>query len=112
MKVERTKKGGSMARYLEVLLLFGVIFGAVGCSVPVTLNTVQSFDVKTRRVDQATAFRRITQILVDRGFDIKTSNQDAGIITNEYKKFASQGTNPSFDYYLQIKATFKKVPDG
>jgi uncharacterized lipoprotein len=112
MKVERTKQGRSVTQYLKVLLLFGAVSGVSGCTVPVTLNTVQSYDVKTKRVDQATAFKRIAQILVDRGFDIKTSNQDAGIITTEYKKFASQGTNPPFDYYLQIKATLRKAPDG
>ena len=89
MHVERTKKGGGMAWCLEVLLLFGVVLGAAGCTMPVTLNTVQSFDVKTKRVDQAAAFKKITGILVDKGFDIKTSNQDAGIVTTEYKKFAS-----------------------
>jgi hypothetical protein len=78
----------------------------------VTLNTVQSFDVKSKRVNQADAFKKITGILVDQGFDIKTSNQDAGIVTTEYKKFASHGTSPPFDYYLQIKATMRQAPDG
>jgi hypothetical protein len=63
-------------------------------------------------MNQADAFKKITGILVDKGFDIKTSNQDAGIITTEYKKFASHGTAPPFDYYLQIKATLRQAPDG
>ena len=112
MKVERTKKLGGIARCFAVLLLFGGVLGAGGCALPVTLNTVQSFDVKTKRIDQAIAFKKITGILVDKGFDIKTSNQDAGIVTTEYKKFASHGTSPPFDYYLQIKTTLRQAPDG
>jgi hypothetical protein len=95
-----------------MLLFCGVVFGAAGCTLPVTLNTVQSFDVKSKRINQADAFKKITGILVDKGFDIKTSNQDAGIVTTEYKKFASHGTSPPFDYYLQIKATMRQAPDG
>jgi hypothetical protein len=41
---------------------------------------------------------------VDRGFDVKMTNTDAGIVTTEYKKFASAGTEPPFDYYMQIRA--------
>jgi len=109
MKVERTKKLGGMARYFVVSLFFGWVIG--GC-VPVstTLNTVQSFEVKTNRIERA--FSKITGILVNKGFDIKTSNQDAGIVTTEYKQFASTGTDPPFDYYLQIRTILQEMPNG
>jgi len=96
---------------LRISLLSVVAMLAAGCAA-VTLNTVQSFDVKTNRIDSASAFNKITGILVDRGFDIKTSNKDAGIVTTEYKKFASQGNSPPFDYYLQIKTVMRPAPDG
>lgn len=100
-------------RRYQILLLCGVLMGSLtACSLPVTRNTVQSFDVKTTRMDGAVAFNKVTGILVDRGFDIKTENKDAGVVTTEFKKFASQGDSPPFDYYLQIKMTIRQAPDG
>ena len=94
-------------------LIFLVCAAALGSGcAAVTKNTVQSFDVKTDRIDSGTAFNRVTGILVDRGFDIKTSNKDAGILTTEYKKFASEGDSPPFDYYLQIKTSMRTASDG
>lgn len=110
MKVEKIKGLGGISGV--VLLLFGWVI--VGCvPVSVTLNTVQSFDVKTKRIERV--FAKITGILVDKGFDIKTSNQDAGIITTEYKQFTSFGTirtDTYHDYYLQIRTTLQQMPDG
>jgi uncharacterized lipoprotein len=88
-----------------------VVIAVTGCAA-VTLNKVQSFDLKTTRLDGAAAFNKITGVLVDRGFDIKTSNKDAGVITTEYKKFASHGESPPFDYYLQIKTVLRQSSDG
>jgi hypothetical protein len=96
-----------------------MLSGLVGCAgmndmldkYNVTKQTVQSFEVATANGRRDAAFIDVTAILVDRGFDIKVSNKDVGLISTEFKKFASvssQGGAP-FDYYLQIKAT---VRDG
>lgn len=96
---------------LLILLLISS-FSLTGCSSKVTLVTVQSLEAPSPKIDLATAFNRVTMVLVDRGLDIKTSNQDAGLVTTEYKKFASMGGDPPFDYYLQIKVTLREGRDG
>jgi len=73
---------------------------------------MQSLEVSSTKVDASNAFNGITMVLVDRGFDIKASNEAAGLITTEYKKFASLGGSPPFDFYLQVKALVKKAGDG
>ena len=80
----------------------------------VTKQTVQSFEATTSNSRRDAAYTDVTAILVDRGFDIKVSNKDVGLISTEYKKFASvapQGGVP-FDYYLQIKATVRDAGSG
>jgi len=37
------------------------------------------------------------------------SNPDSGVVTTEYKKFASAGDEPPFDYYMQIRAKIKVI---
>ena len=64
------------------------------------------------KVKKEEAYNRITMILIDKGFDIKMGNKDLGLITTEYKQFASLGGNPPFDFYLQIKTTLRDRPDG
>ncbi|MFQ5571388.1 MAG: hypothetical protein ACE5G0_17055 [Rhodothermales bacterium] len=101
-----------------LLLILGL--GWTGCatiqdalkSKPITLVTVQSYTVPGPATDSDKAFRDVTLALVDRGFDIKASNKDAGLVTSEYQKYASFGNNPPFDYYLQIRAVIRKNTDG
>ena len=68
-------------------------------------HSVQSFEIPSPKMRADAAFSAVTAMLVERGFDIKISNKDAGLITTEYKKFASAGSSPPFDYYLQLRAT-------
>ena len=101
----------------SVLVVFAglVLVGAmlfIGCSAPVTLVHVQSFEAKSTRVNVETAFNRLTGVLIDRGYDIKFSNKDAGIVTTEYKQFASIGGDPPFDYYIQIKISIREKTGG
>lgn len=74
----------------------------------VTRMSVQSFDARSARVNKDQAFTHLTTVLVDRGFDVKNSSKDAGILTTEYKQFGAEGSSPPFDYYLQIRATIRE----
>jgi len=64
------------------------------------------------KVKKEEAYNRITMILIDKGFDIKMGNKDLGLITTEYKQFASYDGTPPFDFYLQIKTTLRDRADG
>jgi hypothetical protein len=72
---------------------------------PVTRVDVQSFEARPPRITRDQILIQLTGVLVARGFDIKQTNKDAGLVTTEYKKIGSEGTKPPFDYYLQIRAT-------
>ena len=99
-------------KYLKIisLLIIGILLNA--CSLPVTRVDIQNFAVQTKGVDTDKALNKLTVVLVDNGFDIKMTNKDAGIITTEYKKFASSGQQPPFDYYMQIKGKLKESKNG
>lgn len=112
---KKLTKGGiaMITRRLVVFVSFLLLVLLMSsCSAPVTLVSVQSFEAKSKRMGLSDAFNKVTMVLVDRGFDIKTSNKDAGLVTTEYKRFASTGENPPFDIYLQIKVTIREKPDG
>lgn len=85
----------------------GVLVLAACSGFPVNKIQVQSFEVKKPNAPVEEAISKLTGILVDRGFDIKLTNKEAGIVTTEYKKFASSGENPPFDYSMQIKTRVK-----
>ncbi|MBI3481330.1 MAG: hypothetical protein HY016_13410 [Nitrosomonadales bacterium] len=70
---------------------------------------MQSFELKKQGITPAVAITKVTGVLVDRGFDVKMSNVESGIVTTEYKKFASVNSNPPFDYYMQIRGKVKVV---
>lgn len=70
-------------------------------------QSVQSFDVPAGRLRKDQAFGEIANILVNRGFDLKMSNKESGLITTEFKKYASYGSSPPFDYYLQLRVTIR-----
>jgi hypothetical protein len=78
---------------------------------PITRVAVQSFEVRGNGAPEA-AFRDVTRILIDRGYDIKASNEDAGLVTTEYLKYASFGMSPPFDYLMQIRAVIRENADG
>jgi hypothetical protein len=76
-----------------------------GCSsIPVTRVSVQSYELQKQGIEPAAGVSRLMGVLVDRGFDVKLSDSQSGIITTEYKKFASVAANPPFDYYIQIRS--------
>lgn len=77
------------------------------CSMPVTKVDVQSFEIKKTGIKSKQALSTLTGIFLDRGYDIKFTNLDAGVMTTEYKKFASSGSAPPFYYYMQIRARVK-----
>lgn len=100
----------------NLLVRFGFIFYLIvtsviifGCGHPVTKVSIQSFEIHKAEVEKAESINKLTNIFVNRGFDIKVTNRDAGIVTTEYKKFASIGENPPFDYYLQIRAIVRPI---
>jgi uncharacterized lipoprotein len=96
---------------INFLVIFVAFVLFISCSAPVTFVEVQSFEARSTKLTPDKAFDAVTMILVNRGFDIKMSNKDVGLITTEYKKFASTGGNPPFDLYIQIKAVIQDI-DG
>lgn len=88
------------------------LVAATGCSLPIQRVDVQSFEVRGSRVAPDRVHAELISVLVTRGFDIKATDRDAGLITTEYKKFAAQGDNPPFDYYLQIRANVRNEASG
>jgi hypothetical protein len=92
------------------LLIIGILLNA--CSLPVTRVDVQNFGVQIKGHETDKALNLLTVVLIDNGFDIKMTNKDAGVITTEYKKFASLERNPPFDYYMQIKGKLKTSKKG
>lgn len=103
-----------MNRRTAILFLVGFVAGLPflpGCgSTPVTVVTVDNYEIRSGKLSVDATFNVVTNILVEKGFDIKVSSKDAGLLTTEYKKFASWGEKPAFDFYLQIKATIRPDP--
>lgn len=93
-------------------LLVAVTITAGCAGLAVTRLDVQSYEGVSPKARQDALFRQITSILVDQNFDIKVSNRDAGLVTTEFKKFASEGSDPPFDYYLQIRSVVRDTPKG
>jgi hypothetical protein len=90
------------------LFLFLLLFA---CSLPVTKVDIQSFGLEKPDVTRDQALASLTNIFVNRGFDIKFANKEAGLVTTEYKKFASMGDKPPYDYYMQIKGRIVEAND-
>lgn len=107
----------TVVRAALMLLASGTLAGCAGMEDPtvkywVDRHSVQSFEVPTVKLRGDSAFSTLTAIFVERGFDIKTSNKEAGLVTTEYKKFAAAGSSPPFDYYLQLRATIRDAGSG
>ena len=58
------------------------------------------------------AYDTIVLALLDKGFDIKMNDRSLRVVTTEYKKYASAGIWPPFDFYLQMKAVVRDTQDG
>ena len=99
-----------MKKSIVALMLISVVALLVGCGGP----KMAILDVKatTDKLTQEVAYNQVTMVLIDKGFDIKLGNKDLGLITTEYKKYGAVDGNPPFDFYLQIKAQAKELPDG
>jgi uncharacterized lipoprotein len=106
---QETLRKGKQMKLLKIILSALAISYLAGCAIPVTKVDVQSFEIKKKGIDLEKATSKLTGVLVDNGFDVKMVNKDAGIVTTEYKKFASVGGNPPFDIYMQVKARIKDV---
>lgn len=94
---------------LKIALVVMVAYFTAGCSLPVTKIDVQSYEINKPGVSTGKAMAKLTTVFVNRNFDIKLANKEAGIITTEYKLFTSLGGNPPFDYYMQIKGRISNV---
>lgn len=70
-------------------------------------QSIQSFEFTSPKLRRDNAYAEVTNVLVDRGFDIKQANKEAGLITTEFKKFTSRGESPPFDYYMQIRINLR-----
>ena len=99
-------------KYLKIVCLLFVIVFISACSIPVTRVDVQNFAIKTNGVTTEKAMNTLTLVFIDKGFDVKMTNKDAGVITTEYKKFASLSQNPPFDFYMQIKGKLRTTNQG
>ncbi len=100
-----------MKRLVVVAFLVSfAAFALTGCGAPKKAFV----DVKahTEKLSKDDAYNAVTTVLVDKGFDVKMGNKDIGLVTTEFKKFGSTGSDPAFDLYLQIKAMVKERPDG
>ena len=104
-------KGGIMTNLKQswFLMLLSIVF--FSCSGPRTI--ILDVTAKTTRINPEKAFNAVTSVLIDEGFDIKVGNKDLGLISTEYKQFASIDTygSPPFDLYLQIKVRIKQGND-
>ncbi|MFH1679081.1 MAG: hypothetical protein ABIH26_00375 [Candidatus Eisenbacteria bacterium] len=89
-------------------LLLGTLFGCAGGPNQAILDITAATD----RLSSEDAYKKITAILIDNNFDIKQGDKDLGLITTEYRQFASVDGSPPFDYYLQIRTTIKTRQDG
>lgn len=99
-------------RNVQNLSLTALAFLLVACaSTPVTRVSVQSFEVKKQGITTNVAVTQLLGVLVERGFDVKMSNAESGIVTTEYKKFATVGNEPPFDFYLQIRSRVRTAND-
>jgi len=95
----------------QIIFAVMVLLLSVGC-VPSIRSTV--VDVRAT-IDQAAfdrAYKAITLVLIEKGFDIKMKDPDLRIITTEYQKFADLSGWPPFDFFLQVKAMVRDVPGG
>lgn len=100
-------------RNVRTLSLIVMTFVLVACaSTPVTRVNVQSYEVKKQGMAPNAAVTQLLGVLVDRGFDVKMTNAESGIVTTEYKKFATIGNNPPFDFYMQIRSRVRAANDG
>lgn len=109
MSPRKTSTGHSSGiRRLTYLLLITT----AGCSLPIQRVDVQSFEIRGNKLAPARAHAELTSLLINRGFDIKSTDRDAGLITTEYKKYASSGQNPPFDFYLQLRINVRELSDG
>lgn len=95
-----------------VAVVLVIVLAGCGMTGNVTRNDVQSFEYQKQGLETGKAVDKVMGIFVDRGFDVKFSSKESGLVTTEYKKFASSGTNPPFDYYMQIKGRVKGDATG
>jgi hypothetical protein len=103
-----------MKHVLKLIVTLGSLFLLpllFACSLPVTKVDIQSFSLEKQDVTKDQALAALTNIFVNRGFDIKFASKEAGLVTTEYKKFASMGDRPPFDYYMQIKGRVSEEND-
>lgn len=100
-------------RTIAVLAVSSLVLALGGCAnLSVDKQSVQSFEILSTKLKGDAAFGALTGVFVERGFDIKVSNKEGGVVSTEYKKFASAGSSPPFDYYLQIRANVRDVGGG
>jgi hypothetical protein len=101
-------------RLLSVLLLGGLASSILsGCAgTPVTLVTIDNFEWRSAKLTADKAVPLVTNAFVERGFDIKVLSKETGVVTTEYKKFASVGDAPPFDFYMQLKGSIRTDAKG
>lgn len=95
---------------ISILLQLGIVFSLLpGCA----MSRVGLLDMKVSHVDakHEEAYKKISLILVDKGFDLRMADKDLGIITTEWRKFSTVDGWPPFDLYLQVRATVRPGPD-
>jgi hypothetical protein len=102
--IHKFKRGDIIMRHVHDLTIgLVLLFLLTACSLPVTKVAIQSMGLEKPGYTKEQAMTSLTTILVNRGFDIKLANKEAGLITTEYKQFAATGETPPFDYSMQIK---------
>ena len=99
-------------KFLRARICLTVLFTSGCLSIPIQRVDVQSFEASGRRVSSDRIHAELTTLLVERGFDIKNTDKEAGLLTTEYKRFASQGQSPPFDYFRQLRLTVRALPTG
>jgi hypothetical protein len=100
----------SMKSRSFLFVLLGIVAVMTGCAG--TNKALLDVTANTDRLKSDEAYQKVTSILIDKNFDIKQGDKDLGLITTEYKQFASVSSSPPFDYSLQIRTTIKDRPDG
>lgn len=111
--LQRKQKLMIARRTCTVLAVSSFVLALGGCAnLNVEKQSVQSFEIPSTKLKGDAAIGALTAIFVERGFDIKVSNKEGGIVSTEYKKFASVGGSPPFDYFMQIRATLRDAGGG
>lgn len=105
-RYRQARQGGSM----KALIILGLCALLSGCIPSSIRNSVVDVRASLGKSSADQAYKSVTMALVNQGFDLKMRDAELRLITTEYKKYTSVSGWPPFDFYLQVKATVRDLP--